>query len=81
MGMMQSLQRQGYTVLLARNDWEYIYHIHRQIPDLVKVIIADPEGDGRRYESFLKSPSLPDGIPAWKVSHGVFARWYFWAPL
>jgi DNA-binding response OmpR family regulator len=66
--MVQSLERQGYTVLLARNDWEYIYHIHRQIPDLVKVIIADPKGDGRHYEDWLKSEERPDGVPAWKVS-------------
>lgn len=73
--MMSSLERQGYTVLLARNDWDYIYHIHRQIPDLVRAIIAYPVGhDAPDYPSYLKGTQgegEADGIPAWKVSLGT----------
>ncbi|KAL1405647.1 hypothetical protein Q8F55_009286 [Vanrija albida] len=65
--MVDSLERQGYTVLLTRNDHEYTYHLYRQIPDLVKAVILDPDGyQGQKYTDYMKRPNLPDGIPAWK---------------
>ena len=83
--MMDSLRRQGYTVLLARNDWEYVYHIHRQIPDMVKVIIGDPRAtpESPPYTNYIKRHDLPDGFPAWKVSSKpngvVWSSWLSWA--
>lgn len=67
-GMVESLERQGYTVLFARDDWSYIWHLYRQIPDMVKVILANDQGSGGKPADFFKSDARPDGIPAWKVS-------------
>ncbi|WOO85372.1 uncharacterized protein LOC62_07G008871 [Vanrija pseudolonga] len=73
-GMIKSLERQGYTVLFARNNFEYVYHIYRQFPDLVKAIFVDPSGDnGQKYTDFLKKPDRLNGIPAWKF----FIAYYF----
>jgi len=68
--MIHSLRKQGYTVLLARNDWDYIWHLYRQIPEQVKVIVGDPEAGGNTYLNFIKSDKRPNGFPAWKVSLG-----------
>lgn len=46
----------------------YVYHIHRQIPDLVKVIIGGKRGPNGDAANYYKSAGRPDGIPAWKVS-------------
>lgn len=79
--MIDSLERQGYTVLLAKDDWPYVAHIYRQMPDMVKVIIGNgkktPDTDEKPRsgwpEEHFKSSKLPDGIPAWKV----FQFYYF----
>lgn len=74
-GMIESLERQGYTVLLAKDDWSYVAHVYRQIPDMVKVIIGDDAG-GRygKPQDYFKSDARPDGFPAWK-----FFRFYYFA--
>ncbi|KAL1411731.1 hypothetical protein Q8F55_002697 [Vanrija albida] len=64
--MVHSLERQGFTVLIARNDYEYIYHLYRQMPDLVKVVIGDNEWPNGKPEDWFKTDERPDGIPAWK---------------
>lgn len=68
--MMRSLERQGYTVLYAREDWEYVEHIHRQMPDMVKIILGDDMDKAKKY---LKTSSNQGGIPAWKIMF----MWYF----
>lgn len=96
MGMMRSLERQGFTVLHGGdNDWRestsgsvlrktriallqaldaltpgYIHHLHRQLGDMVKIVVADPGDETHKgtYAMYQKSASRPDGIPAWKVS-------------
>lgn len=68
-GMMRSLERQGFTVLHGGdNDWRYIYHLHRQLGDMVRVIVADPGEEGHKgtFAQYQKSAAWPDGIPAWK---------------
>ncbi len=64
--MISSLERQGYTVLFAYNDYDYVYSLYRQMPELIKVVIGDPAADERSYRSILKTDKLPDGVPAWK---------------
>jgi hypothetical protein len=74
-GMIKSLERQGYTVLFARNDFEYVYHLYRQFPDLVKAIFIDPSGDNNsKYTDYLKKADRPDGYPAWKVGCALETR-------
>jgi hypothetical protein len=46
---------------------EYVEHIYRQIPDLVKAIFADEEDGNTRFLPHMKSGKNPHGIPAWKV--------------
>lgn len=48
----------------------YIHHLHRQLGDMVRVVVADPGEETHKgtFEQYQKSPSRPDGIPAWKVS-------------
>ncbi|BEI88669.1 uncharacterized protein CcaverHIS019_0200310 [Cutaneotrichosporon cavernicola] len=62
-------QLTGFTVLHGGdNDWRYIHHLHRQLGDMVRVIVAD-EGEERHkgtFDQYQKSASRPDGIPAWK---------------
>ncbi|WOO77478.1 uncharacterized protein LOC62_01G001057 [Vanrija pseudolonga] len=84
--MKNSLDRQGYTVLLARDNPatasattnrtnatpEYAYHIYRQIPDLVVGIIGDTHNGHGNIDRWFKSPERPDGIPAWKFFHFGF---------
>ncbi|BEI80322.1 hypothetical protein CcaverHIS002_0108510 [Cutaneotrichosporon cavernicola] len=65
--MHRSLERQGYTVLYTYYDWEYVDHIHRQIPDLIKVIFADDDDQNSKTLPFMKSEKNPHGIPAWKM--------------
>ncbi|BEI91211.1 uncharacterized protein CcaverHIS019_0400310 [Cutaneotrichosporon cavernicola] len=77
-GMIESLERQGYTVLLAKDDWRYVAHIYRQIPELVKAIIGD-DSPGSRYgrpRDFFRSEARPDGFPTWKY----FRFYYFSTP-
>jgi hypothetical protein len=64
--MISSLERQGYTVLFAYNDYDYVYSLYRQMPELIKVVIGDAAADGRSYRTILKTDKLPDGVPAWK---------------
>ncbi|BEJ12708.1 hypothetical protein CspHIS471_0211680 [Cutaneotrichosporon sp. HIS471] len=74
MNMIDSLERQGYTVLLAgEGDWSYIAHLHRQFPDYVRVILADDGSlDGglpvtKMMMENLKTKENPHGVPAWKI--------------
>lgn len=55
------------------NASAYVYHLYRQFPDLVKVIIGDKEGEKGEATHYYKSEGRPDGIPAWKVggAHAV----------
>jgi hypothetical protein len=55
---------------------EYINHIHRQIPDMVKVIVSE-SGDEKRHgtlEQYRKTNETLDGIPEWKVSLLIRSR-------
>ncbi|GMK58571.1 hypothetical protein CspeluHIS016_0600130 [Cutaneotrichosporon spelunceum] len=77
-GMIDSLERQGYTVLVGKDDWSYVAHIYRQIPDMVKVIIGDDRPGSRfgRPHDYFRSEKRPDGIPTWKY----FRFYYFSTP-
>ncbi|KAL1412810.1 hypothetical protein Q8F55_000558 [Vanrija albida] len=70
--MRNSLDRQGYTVLLARDNHEYAYHLYRQIPDLVVAVIGDTRNGHGDFADFFKTKERPDGIPAWKFFHFGF---------
>lgn len=55
------LYRLGLTVS------EYVEHIYRQIPDLVKIVIGDDDHANTRAKPHYKTKAKPLGIPAWKV--------------
>ncbi|BEI83427.1 hypothetical protein CcaverHIS002_0400310 [Cutaneotrichosporon cavernicola] len=60
------------------DDWRYVAHIYRQIPELVKAIIGD-DSPGSRYgrpRDFFRSEARPDGFPTWKY----FRFYYFSTP-
>ncbi|GMK59029.1 hypothetical protein CspeluHIS016_0700440 [Cutaneotrichosporon spelunceum] len=74
MDMIDSLERQGFTVLIAGEaDWDYIAHLHRQFPDYIRVILADDgsleggEPVAKAMKDNLKTKENPDGVPAWKI--------------
>jgi hypothetical protein len=54
----------------------YIHHLHRQLGDMVRVVVADPGEESHKgtFEQYQKSASRPDGIPAWKVSGNIEKR-------
>ncbi|KAL1411949.1 hypothetical protein Q8F55_002942 [Vanrija albida] len=65
-GMTQSLERQGYTVLFADDDWEYTYHIYRQFPDLIRHVVSMEEEHEQKFKDWAKTKDRPWGIPHWK---------------
>ncbi|WWD19850.1 hypothetical protein CI109_104317 [Kwoniella shandongensis] len=64
--LTETLNKWGYTILHARDDWPYIWHIHNQIPDMVKGIIAWKSGQYGGFADFIKTGWRGNGIPAWK---------------
>ncbi|KAH8083269.1 hypothetical protein HD553DRAFT_313624 [Filobasidium floriforme] len=68
--MIKSLERQGYTVLYARDDWSYVDEVYRRIPDQVKVVIGD---DMVRADKIFRTPEDPAALPAWKT----IVMWFF----
>ncbi|KLT39212.1 hypothetical protein CC85DRAFT_288771 [Cutaneotrichosporon oleaginosum] len=73
MNMIESLERQGYTVLFAgEGDWKYMAHLHRQFPEYIRVVLADDgslEGGPpvtKLMMENIKTKDNPNGVPAWK---------------
>lgn len=69
MAQIHGLEQLGFTVLHAGDaDYKYILHLHRQVGDLIKVIIAGKEHNRHgEWSDILKTPERPHGVPAWKV--------------
>ncbi|KAK8853422.1 hypothetical protein IAR55_004128 [Kwoniella newhampshirensis] len=64
--LTETLEKYGYTILHARDDWPYMWYIHNQIPDMVKAIIAWKSGQYGGFADFVKSGWRQNGVPAWK---------------
>ncbi|WVF67338.1 hypothetical protein IAT40_002090 [Kwoniella sp. CBS 6097] len=64
--LTETLERYGYTILHARDDWPYMWYIHNQIPNMVKAVIAWRSGQYGGAADFMKTNWRPNGIPAWK---------------
>ncbi|OCF30930.1 hypothetical protein I316_07458 [Kwoniella heveanensis BCC8398] len=64
--LTETLEKYGYTILHARDDWPYMWYIHNQIPNMVKAVIAWRSGQYGGAADFMKTPWRPNGIPAWK---------------
>jgi len=73
---MRALENMGYTYLFTRNA-DHTILLYQMLPDLVKIIFANPEESFRCFEDTYNcrvSEQNPTGIPAWKMF-----SFYFWA--
>ncbi|OCF61541.1 hypothetical protein L486_01193 [Kwoniella mangroviensis CBS 10435] len=64
--LVDTLEKWGYTILHARDDWPYMHYLHNQIPDMVKAIIAWRTGQYGTFDDQVKTHGRGNGIPAWK---------------